>query len=262
MNPNNYWSNKDKNAELAKEHTKEMQEKYANDTTDSIINTIMYSADQNDNLSNNQEMEILIEDLDTVHAGSKYCNDGKVALLNFASYTNPGGRFLQGSKAQEECLCHSSNLYNVLSKLDDFYNFYKWNRENRNNALYLNRGLYSPHILFQYKEKSFYCDVITCAAPNKFAAQKYKNISDEENTKALESRIKFVLKIAKENQVDTLILGAYGCGVFGQNPYEVASIFKKYLETTYRCFKKVIFAIPGTNINLKAFKEIFEGGTL
>lgn len=102
------------------------------------------------------------------------------------------------------------------------------------------------------------CDVITCAAPNRSAAQKYQNVSDEENREVLRSRIKFVLDIAKENEVDLLILGAYGCGVFGQDAREVAKIFKEYLGTTHKCFEKVVFAIPeGRDKNLEAFESIF-----
>ena len=65
--------------------------------------------------------------------------------------------------------------------------------------------------------------------------------------------------IAKNNEVDTLILGAYGCGVFGQDPYEVASIFKEYLDEC-KCFKTVVFAVPnGKNGNYEAFIKTFEG---
>ena len=103
----------------------------------------------------------------------------------------------------------------------------------------MNRGLYSPNIIFYKDGNCVSCDVITCAAPNKSTAQKYQNVSDEENTRVLRSRIKFVLDIAKDNYVDTLILGAYGCGVFGQDAKEVASIFKEYLNTTHKCFKKL-----------------------
>ena len=38
-----------------------------------------------------------------------------ICALNFASYKNPGGKFMDGSSAQEECLCHESILYEVLS---------------------------------------------------------------------------------------------------------------------------------------------------
>lgn len=254
-----YWTNKEKRVEQARKHTNEMQEKYGNGgIAKAIKNTKLYDADFECNKSvKEQNTEIIVKDLDTVHAGRRYNLCGKVALLNFSSYKNPGGMFINGSKAQEECLCHASYLYNVLSKF--VTEFYDWNNKHKNKALYLNRGLYSPNILFKYGEILFNCDVITCAAPNKSAAQKYQNVSDEENTKVLKSRIKFVLDIAKDNNVNTLILGAYGCGVFGQDSTEVASIFREYLNTTHKCFERVVFAIPeGKDGNLEAFKRVFE----
>ena len=126
-----------------------------------------------------------------------------------------------------------------------------------NKALYLNRGLFSPDIKFFKNGKIVHCNVITCAAPNKTAATRYQQISDLENKTALEKRIKFVLDIAKENDIKTLILGAYGCGVFGQNPAEVASIFKEYLKNDFNCFDKVIFAIP-KNENSKNYEKFIE----
>ena len=136
--------------------------------------------------------------------------------------------------------------------------FYDWNNKNKNKALYLNRGLYSPGIVFCKDGENAICDVITCAAPNKFVARRYQHVQNEENTKVLKSRIKFVLDIAKENHVGTLILGAFGCGVFGQDAGEVAEIFKEYLETTHKCFEKVVFAVPeGKDKNLESFKTVF-----
>lgn len=254
-----YWINKQQRADQARKHTKEMQEKYGNGgIAKAMENTKIYDIDFqcNKNLKE-QNTEIIVDDLDTVHAGRRFCNSGKVALLNFSSYKNPGGMFLNGSKAQEECLCHASYLYNVLSQF--VISFYDWNNSHKNKELYLNRALYSPDILFQYGEVLFKADVITCAAPNKSAAQKYLNVSDEENTKILRSRIKFVLDIAKDNSVNTLILGAYGCGVFGQDASEVANVFKEYLFLTHKCFERVIFAIPnGRDGNLESFKKVFK----
>ena len=84
-------------------------------------------------------------------------------------------------------------------------------------------------------------------------------ITNEENSKVLDERVHFILDIAAERGVETLILGAFGCGVFGQDPYEVAAVFKKYLEQEYKCFKKVIFAVPqGMNdFNNLAFTRTF-----
>lgn len=251
------WANKENRAEQAQRHTEEMQKKYHNEILKSIQNTKIYDVDfQGDDTKENKNTKIIVEDSDTVYAASRYNNDGKTALLNFSSYKNPGGMFINGSKAQEECLCHASYLYNVLIQFTE--SFYNWNNQHKNKALYLNRGLYSPNILFQQDEKLFYCNVITCAAPNKSAARRYQKVSNEENTEILQSRIKFVLDIARENHIDTLILGAYGCGVFGQSAEEVAKIFKNYLETTHKCFKKVIFAIPkGKDKNLQSFESVF-----
>lgn len=252
------WENKEQRAEVVRMHTEQMQEKYAQEIKAAIENTKIYNTDFKSKISiTNQEMKITVEELDTVHAGNLYSGNGKTALLNFSSYKNPGGMFIKGSKAQEECLCHASYLYNVLLQMDK--NFYEWNRQHKGRALYLNRGMYSPNILFQYEESLFHCDVITCAAPNKLAAQRTQKVSEQENTKALQSRIAFVLDIAKENQVDTLILGAYGCGVFGQNPTEVAKLFQQYLQSSHKCFGRVVFAIPrGKDGNLEAFQKVFE----
>lgn len=255
-----YWQNKEQRAETAHKHTKEMQNKYGRCIQTSILGTKIY-----DNSSFECEIEedipdvetnIIVENIDSVGAVMKHGNPS-TAVLNFSSYKNPGGMFMNGSKAQEECLCHESFLYNVLREFQT--EFYDWNNQHKNKALYLNRGLFSPCIWFARNENSpVECCVITCAAPNKSAAQKYQNVSDEENTRVLRSRIKFVLDIAKANNIHTLILGAYGCGVFGQDATEVANIFKEYLTTTYKCFDTVIFAVPsGRDGNYEKFAKVF-----
>ena len=238
-----YWTDKEKRAEQARKHTKEMAEKYSRCIGTSILATKVYDTDD-------------FENIDSVGAIMKYGNPSS-AVLNFSSYKNPGGMFINGSKAQEECLCHESFLYNVLKEFQ--LEFYDWNNRHKNKALYLNRGLFSKGVWFFRGDSHVEGSVITCAAPNKSAAQEYQNVSDKENTEVLRSRIKFVLDIAKYNNVNTLILGAYGCGVFGQNPTEVAEIFKECLNTTHKgCFNKVVFAIPkGRDNNLQAFEKVF-----
>ena len=77
-------------------------------------------------------------------------------------------------------------------------------------------------------------------------------MSEEENEEALKSKIKFIYNIANENQIDTLILGAYGCGVFGQDPKKVASLF---LECAPGIVNTILFAIPKGR-NYESFKEV------
>lgn len=254
-----YWQNKEQWAMTARNHTKEMQEKYGDCIRNAVSATKIYNDTSFKNgLKEPSSIEtptIIVEGIDSVGAIMKYGNPS-TAVLNFSSYKNPGGLFLDGSKAQEESLCHESFLYNVLKEYQT--DFYDWNNQHKNKALYLNRGLFSPGIWFFRKDKHAKCSVITCASPNKSSAQKYMNVSDEENSKVLRSRIKFVLDVAKDNNITTLILGAYGCGVFGQDATEVASIFKEYLLTTHTCFDKVVFAIPNSKDgNLEKFVKVF-----
>ena len=191
-----------------------------------------------------------------IELAKKYPND-KIAVLNFASYKHPGGMFMNGSIAQEEALCHDSFLYNVLREFQEEY--YDENAKIKNRGLYTHKALYSQDILF-FDDTKNCCsaDVLTCAAPNYTTASKYSKVSRKENREVLEERIDFVFKITLSNKVENLVLGAWGCGVFGQNAQEVAEIFKKYIEKYKYCFKEIIFAIPHSrNGNLEEFRKVF-----
>ena len=102
-------------------------------------------------------------------------------ILNFSSYTNPGGMFIKGSSAQEESLCHESTLYNTLSNETIVKEFYKVNAGDKNRHLYGNSSLYTPNVMFKRLEQGKllieYANVITCAAPNAHAAQKYAGVT-------------------------------------------------------------------------------------
>jgi uncharacterized protein (TIGR02452 family) len=261
-----YWTNKKARAEVAKKHTQEMRERFAKEIEYSVSTSTVYSDDIHTYAiefdAKNIEVELL--NTDSVTAIFKN-NNAHVAVLNFASYKKAGGMFIEGSKAQEECLCHASTLYNVLKSIPTYY---AWNEMHKNKALYENRAIYSKDIVFFENSEDnnsplstfCFCDVITCAAPNLSAAQKYCNVSEEENREALKSRIHFIFNIAAREGVENLILGAYGCGVFGQNPEEVAEIFAKEIkiaETEKSNLKKIIFAIPGADDNYNAFKKVF-----
>lgn len=256
-----YVNEKENRAQQAVSHTEEMEKLYGSEIRNAIRDTIIYDADFACTRDSSEDEEgsrrIILEPLDSVSAIMKATENGsRMAVLNFASYRNPGGGFIGGSKAQEECLCHESFLYNVLSQKKEFYD---WNNQHKNRSLYRNRGMYTPDVIFVRGKKQVPCDVITCAAPNFSAAYKYQNVSHKENSEVLRDRIRFVLDIARENRVNTLILGAFGCGVFGQDAREVAGIFKEYLETEYKCFEKVIFAIPkGRDGNCQAFAEVWD----
>lgn len=250
---NTNWEGRDILSKRAKEHTDSMARMFPLKIANAVGETKMY--DGNTFEHHAKRSNIIVDDIDSVGAIMKYAVSNP-AVLNFSSYKHPGGMFLNGSKAQEECLCHKSFLYNILKKFQ--LNFYDWNNHHKNKALYLNRALFTRSVRFFDDDHWKECSVITCAAPNKRTAQKYQSVTDQENTEALKSRIKFVLDVAEDNDIDVLILGAYGCGVFGQDATEVASIFKHYLTTEYTHFEKVVFAIPkGADGNYEKFERVF-----
>lgn len=183
----------------------------------------------------------------TLDAALEY-REGKTCVLNFASFKNPGGGFLKGAVAQEEYLCQNSMLYNVLSQ---FTSYYEKNRLNTNDALYWNRAIYSPGIVVLPSEVKV--DVLSCAAPNIKASR----MIDSKKVQAVISRIKFVLDILEKEACDTVILGAFGCGVFGNDPRFVAKTFRSQ-GVLHRGFKRVVFAIPNSkSVNHRAFEEVY-----
>lgn len=257
---------KDDYREIASNHYNKMKELYSSQIKDSIINTIKF----NENLvllsriideKRYDNTNIILSDLDSVSAIHKYSElEGKMAVLNFASYNKPGGGFLNGSITQEESLCHSSFLYNVLESFKDSYYFE--NRSFQNRSLYRNVAMYSPNVYFfrnNSNEDYTKCDVLTCPAPNIRAARKHSNVSEEENDITLYERIKFLLDVAILSKTNTLILGAFGCGAFGQNPFRVAKIFMDILilEGKVDRFKTIVFAIP-KGINKRNYDEFYK----
>lgn len=255
-----YFDRKEELRRKAKKHTEKMAKEYAKETADSVQGAKIYSSDFRLDKKEKKEknIQVMVDGLDTV--SSLYTNidekSGKVAVLNFASYKNPGGMFLNGSSAQEECLCHESNLFNILVS---FPQYYDWNRKHTNKSMYTNRAIYARDVVFVHDKEVRKADVITCAAPNFGAAARFCNVTREENHEALKERIRFVLDIAEDNQVNTLILGAFGCGVFGQDADEVANCFKELLDGGDYSFDEVRFSVycPGGAFgNYKKMKNV------
>ena len=253
-----YWDNKQSMAAQAAAHTHNMMIKYEKETTESVKNSKIYYS--KDGISNVREPDLTTRhpaielwDKDSVTAARlAYIEhpDSKICLLNFASYKEPGGKFIDGSSAQEESLCHASNLYNILLRFDKVY--YASHREKgaTNRALYYDEAIYTPNVIFS--DNKF--DVLTCAAPNWSAASRFR-VPLDENNKALKSRIEFIKSILEENKVDIAILGAWGAGVFGQDPATVATYFKT--EFNHSSIPTIVYSIPDKNsVNYQTFKKI------
>ena len=179
--------------------------------------------------------------LDNGRGYAQFCD---MAVLAFASFTNPGGGYIQGYLGQEATLCADSYLYNVLDKQRKWYGENR--RRNINCELYRNRALVVPAVRFDRNHVHAYADVIVAAAPNvKRARQEYR-VSDDALLDALHDRIRFVLAICDELGREKLVLGAWGCDNNGFDAEAVAELFRKELASGDFKVKQVFFAVPST----------------
>ena len=249
---------------------KDTREKYNNDEL--LIKSIKYSLDNTiiceeefkseKNVIKSDGNSLIMEELSTINTTKKYRGLGKVAILNFASSTRPGGGVINGSKAQEESICRVSTLYKILN--DDSGNlyekFYGFNKQF--NGLGSNKVIYSPDVTIFKDEDDFSLldnkdwykvDVITACAPNIGVIDIY----DEGCYQIFIDRIELIINSAIENDVDIIILGAFGCGVFMNNPNIVSKAFKEVLKKYRYNFKNIIFAIPKINNETSPNFKIF-----
>lgn len=266
MGNQNYWKYKNELKQRAAAHTKEMQSLFPCEISYSIENSIMYSGYYGDDLTRECTHQTVLKcsTTEALFRVKGIVPDKRVSILNFASFKNPGGKFLEGSSAQEESLCHYSTLYEVLSGIPEFY---EQNRKVLNKGLYLDRALYTPDILFFNKGDKVKADVITCAAPNWEVYYRNAYVKDDfignnleellsENWEVLLSRMKMIKGVALGNKTDVLILGAWGCGVFKQDPYIVSGAFNEVFKNSgiYR----IVYAVPDLkkyNIFYRNIKE-------
>ena len=196
----------------------------------------------------------------------------KTCVLNFASATKPGGGFKNGRTAQEESLARQSALYQSLKTHPEMY---KYNLKNSNNdSFYNDYMIYSSRVpvfrsdvserLFS-KNEVFETSVITSAAPNLHDVSKYQQERKHYKTIFYE-RCRKILLLAIEKHNDAIVLGAYGCGVFENDPRFVSSVFKKLLvkgkngdEPLGNYFTKVVFSIISSKSeNYQVFSKRFK----
>lgn len=186
----------------------------------------------------------------------------RVVLLNFASAKNAGGGFINGAKAQEEDLARCSALYPCLRAAPAYY---EANRSSIVDALYTDHMIHSPEVPFfrthsrELLDQSFRVSVITAPAPNAGVHRQRGGGSKALETK-LRHRAGCVLALAEAQGHRNLLLGAWGCGVFRNDPSLVADAFGRWLEHERFAgsFDRVCFAILDRGgQTLAAFEQRF-----
>jgi len=216
--------------------------------------TRLYNFDELRKYLSEPKDNIIVENIDTIGALCKY-NIGKTAIINMASAKRPGGGVRNGSKAQEEGLFRCSNLHFLIDS--GFYPLQE------SEGLYTTNATFFKDFNYNYM-KPITCDVITVAAHN------LNNVEIDKGNyvESTKQKIRLMLEMCVDNDINNIILGAWGCGVFKNDPKQMSIFFHEILiEEGYSgLFDKVIFAIindhNSVDNNYTKFKSTFEKITI
>jgi uncharacterized protein (TIGR02452 family) len=184
-----------------------------------------------------------------------------VAALNFASAKNPGGGFLTGAQAQEESLARASGLYAMLLG-DPMYDHHRALKD----PMYTTWVIYSPDVpVFRLDEgllldEPYLCSFLTSPAAN-VGALHHREQRGDEIRRVMHERVERVLAVAALHGHEVLVLGAWGCGVFQNDPKQIAELFQSALGGRFRgAFTHVVFAVldsSGEKRSLGPFEQVF-----
>jgi uncharacterized protein (TIGR02452 family) len=174
-------------------------------------------------------------------------NHATVSALNFASAKNPGGGFLGGSQAQEESLARSSGLYATLV---DEATYYETNRK-CGSLLYTDHAIASPLVpVFRddsgaLLDQPYVVNFITMPAAN-VGAMSFNSLDRRRVEEVMRRRIDCVLAFAAVGGSRHIVLGAWGCGVFRNDPEMIARLFAESLSGPHSWrshFDCIVFAV-------------------
>ncbi|MBQ5316982.1 MAG: TIGR02452 family protein [Oscillospiraceae bacterium] len=201
--------------------------------------------------------------------------DRRIAVLNFASATNPGGGVTRGASAQEECLCRCSTLYPVLATRELCLEYYYVNRKMNN--LHDDTCIYTPDIVICKTDEdipkrlgsgSFVrVDVISCAAPN--LRDVPSNIYNAEGGDVVRitadelydlhiRRAENILNTAVINKDEIIVLGAFGCGAFSNDPSTVAAAYRDVMKKYRHAFEAAVFAVYCKDRETENYRQFYK----
>ena len=244
--------------------------KYKEETERLINDTKVYS-----NLSpladSDKKSDIAILNGGTLEVSNLLSKYYKVAALNFADGKKPGGWPEYGCLTQEENICRCSNMYEALISDKCNKEYYQVNRNNDRDGLCTDTVIYLPNVTifkddcdYLVLESPFKYDIITCPAPS---CHLYPN----QALFIYDRRIEQIVLSAIKNNVECLVLGAWGCGAFRQDKILIARSFIAILNMYSGYFKSIVFAMKKTpgwnqkesayNVFLNEFKYYYHGRT-
>ena len=249
----------------------------------SIAHTVLYPAQQIPDLpesSSRSKTKVTVTPQRTFEAAQDLLiryPGSRAAVLNFASATNPGGGVTRGSSAQEEALCRCSTLYPCLTTPELDRKYYRFHKEQQD-VRYTDACIYVPDIKIiktdtdspkRLPETRWQAvDVICCAAPN-LREKPYNRMNPGEgraikvsNNELLDlhrQRARKILSVAAANNVDCLVLGAFGCGAFQNDPNIIAQAYRNIFPEFDGYFRVIRFAVycpPHDRTNFDVFRRL------
>lgn len=219
-----------------------------------VANTKLYTPDELEVLTENIpaprfDTQYEVENETTLDAARRLVAEGEVdpMSLNFASAKNPGGGFLGGAVAQEECIARASGLYPTLQQAPAYYDYH---RNKNGTLLYSDHMIWSPKVPVIKDEQGNLLDEVVCtsivtsAAVNAGAIANNERSSLQKIISRMEQRIDKLLALTVHKKHEVLILGAWGCGVFRNEPEDISRLFHEALNGKYKGqFRRVVFAV-------------------
>lgn len=259
------------------------EDKLADSIKKSIEATVVY-AEENYPTAENKCFDTLVSvtaerSLECAARLRKKYSEGNIGVHNFASATNPGGGVTKGSSAQEEALCRCSSLYPCLNVNSLYSEFYQMHR-NKKDLRYTDCCIYTPNVTVIKSDTAFpepldekdrfNVDIFTCAAPN-LREKPYNSmnpgsanpikVSPDELFGIHRKRAEHLLTVAAANGVEIVVLGAFGCGAFRNDPHIVAEAYKEVVTEFKGFFREICFAVycpPNDTGNYDVFKKIIK----
>lgn len=177
---------------------------------------------------------------------------GKVVVVDPASFTRPGGAYEDGSFGPEQALCAESNLYPILRGIKADY--HDANRDYQSGQLFTDRAAYLPDVVFVREGATKRADVLAIAEPNRQRALE-NHRSERECDVCRARRIEALLRIAAVNGAETLIVGAFGCGRDAEGDEQVVELFRQWIDAHPGAIGTIVFAVPRAHFD--AFDAAF-----
>lgn len=243
---------------------------YSKEEIDEFVDKL----DKNENIFKSRDtiekrIEFTVVNCDSYEAAFSLKDKAKgedVLVLNFANPINPGGGVRTGANAQEESLCRQSTLLASLES-EEAARYYEYNKKLKG---YWGSDLVavSPKVEIIKKEEDFLDDsfvvaVITASAPS-VTSDEHENPMLK---KTIYNRILGILSVAAREGYKHLVLGAWGCGAFGNDAKMMACEFERTLKNFHQSgkyaedyFDNIVMAVLDTSYakyNYKCFAEQF-----